>query len=88
VARSGSDVVGYAVVQDFPGYRALFHRAVVPPEATEITRALLGVQAAHAAQSGIDVLLAVPRHDELATLFAGLGYEPRKAWLELEATLD
>lgn len=90
VALVDGEVIGYSVVQDFPEYNALYHRAlVVAPDWRRrgVAEALVHGQMVSAAAAGIRLMIAVPRSDALRRLYAEIGYAPRKSWLELEAAL-
>jgi GNAT superfamily N-acetyltransferase len=90
VATLDSAVRGYAIAQDVPGEGTVYHRAMaLAPEWQErgLGEALVAAQIARARAAGVAALVALPWDDALEQCFAGLGYEPRTTWIELEAKL-
>jgi ribosomal protein S18 acetylase RimI-like enzyme len=91
VAFSGDRVVGYSVLQDFPGHPILYHEnLVVEPDwrGRGIAEALVRSQIAATRGTSIATLVALPRGDAAARVYARLGYEPRETWLELEGPVS
>jgi GNAT superfamily N-acetyltransferase len=90
LATLGSAVCGYAIAQDVPGEGTVYHRAMaLGPEWQDrgLGEALIAAQIARSRAAGVAALVALPWDDALERLFAGLGYEPRTTWVELEAPL-
>ena len=90
LGMADSVVRGYAIAQDVPGEPTVYHRAMaLAPEWQDrgLGEALVAAQMRRARDAGVAALVVLPWDDALERFFAGLGYEPRTTWLELEAPL-
>lgn len=90
VAMADGEVVGYSVIQDFPGHTALLHRTlVVAPTWRErgLAQTLVTAGIHDAAAAGMPRLIAMPESEFEAELFASLGYTLRERWLEHDRAL-
>ena len=91
LATADSSVRGYAVAQDVPGEATVYHRsmALAPDrQVTGLGEVLVAAQIERARSAGVAALVALPWDAALERLFAGLGYEPRTTWVELEGPLS
>jgi len=85
VAMADDKVVGYSVIQDFPGHDALLHRTlVVTPSWREqgLAQTLVSETIRDAAAAGVPRLIAVPESQFEAEVFASLGSALSEHWLQ------
>jgi GNAT superfamily N-acetyltransferase len=90
VAFVEDDVVGYSILEDFPGRPALYHVMVVvaaPWRRLGIGTHLVRTQAAAARALGIEALVALPLVDSMLAFYERCGYERRTYWLGFEGPL-
>jgi ribosomal protein S18 acetylase RimI-like enzyme len=90
VATAENKVVGYSVIQDFPGHDALLHRTLAVASGWReqgLAQTLVTEAIRDAAAAGVPWLIAMPESQFEAEVFASLGYELRERWLEHERLL-
>ena len=90
VATADDKVVGYSIIQDFPGHDALLHRTLVVAPAWKergLPRTLVTEAIRDAAAAGVPWLIAMPENQFETDVFASLGYQLRERWLEHERVL-